>query len=343
MPAHLSLYLDFLRVAAAIVVFFGHYSQGWLGGGLFWQSQAHGHTAVIVFFVISGYVIAYARDLRETSLRSFAIARATRIYSVALPTLLLSALLLHLGNSINPDHYQELARRGSKHTQTTDFQAFLAGLFFIGESWHLHIRILGNTPYWSLAYEVWFYILFACFVFMQGMRRWLAVALAGLIAGPKILLMLPIWLSGVAAWRWRNHFPATLAGPMALGTGLLVLFIAHIDTLPSTLGPGGSWWPMEFHLTDHLLGILIALHLTAVGALCIQRSGGKTLMKKIIHALAGRSFTLYLLHYPLLVFFAAVIPGDNKALPYQLSLLAVTFVTVGLIAQATERQTHRFR
>jgi peptidoglycan/LPS O-acetylase OafA/YrhL len=57
-PAHLSFYLDTLRILAAMVVFLGHFSQGWLGGGWFWQTQAHGHTAVIVFFVLSGYVIA---------------------------------------------------------------------------------------------------------------------------------------------------------------------------------------------------------------------------------------------------------------------------------------------
>ena len=53
----LSLYLDALRFGAAFVVFVSHYVAERYTGGLFWQSMPYGRTAVLVFFVLSGFVI----------------------------------------------------------------------------------------------------------------------------------------------------------------------------------------------------------------------------------------------------------------------------------------------
>ena len=54
-----SLFLDLMRVAAALVVFISHCVQFWYPEGhVFWGPLAH--SSVIVFFVLSGYLIAYA-------------------------------------------------------------------------------------------------------------------------------------------------------------------------------------------------------------------------------------------------------------------------------------------
>ena len=50
-----SLFIDVLRIIAALAVFFSHYASGRLSGGLFWQIMPYGHSAVIVFFVLSGF------------------------------------------------------------------------------------------------------------------------------------------------------------------------------------------------------------------------------------------------------------------------------------------------
>ena len=51
----LSLYLDALRFGAAFVVFVSHYVAERYTGGLFWQGMPYGRTAVLVFFVLSGF------------------------------------------------------------------------------------------------------------------------------------------------------------------------------------------------------------------------------------------------------------------------------------------------
>ena len=88
-----SMYLDGFRFAAAMIVFLGHVGARHVGGGLFWQLTGYGATAVLVFFVLSGFVIAYVSDLKETNGRDYIVARATRLYSVVIPTLLLPRLI----------------------------------------------------------------------------------------------------------------------------------------------------------------------------------------------------------------------------------------------------------
>ncbi|HEV7881850.1 acyltransferase family protein, partial [Bradyrhizobium sp.] len=75
-----SLYLDILRILAALTVLIDHASAvfdiRWFGGS--------GHHAVIVFFVLSGYMIAHAAHQPGVDLRTYAQHRAARILSVAL-------------------------------------------------------------------------------------------------------------------------------------------------------------------------------------------------------------------------------------------------------------------
>jgi peptidoglycan/LPS O-acetylase OafA/YrhL len=73
----LSLYLDALRFGAALTVFVSHYSTGRISGGLFWQFD-RGRTAVLVFFVLSGFVIAWVSERRERTLEEYCLSRVAR-------------------------------------------------------------------------------------------------------------------------------------------------------------------------------------------------------------------------------------------------------------------------
>src|SRR5579871_4979281 len=52
-----SLYLDLVRALAAFTVFMGHASGQFFTAGLLWQTGLYDQTAVMVFFVLSGFVI----------------------------------------------------------------------------------------------------------------------------------------------------------------------------------------------------------------------------------------------------------------------------------------------
>lgn len=76
-----SAFLDLLRIVAALAVFAVHSVQFWAPGR--WAAaDTLAHSAVIVFFVLSGYVIAYSTFARNRDARKFVIARLSRLYSV---------------------------------------------------------------------------------------------------------------------------------------------------------------------------------------------------------------------------------------------------------------------
>lgn len=83
-----SIYLDLIRFTAALVVVLSHAAAFTslkipLISGL-------GTEAVVVFFVLSGYVIAYVSNNKENNYIVFFKARAIRIYSVLIPAILIT-------------------------------------------------------------------------------------------------------------------------------------------------------------------------------------------------------------------------------------------------------------
>ena len=68
MTPALSFYLDLLRFGAALTVFVSHYAAGRISGGLFWQAGDYSRTAVLAFFVLSGFVIAWVTETQGRSI-----------------------------------------------------------------------------------------------------------------------------------------------------------------------------------------------------------------------------------------------------------------------------------
>ena len=87
LPQPFSLYLDLARFIAAFLVVSAHYLQYQVpGADIAGFLPDMGREAVIIFFVMSGFVIAYASQRRNASAREYAAPRIGRIYSVAITT-----------------------------------------------------------------------------------------------------------------------------------------------------------------------------------------------------------------------------------------------------------------
>lgn len=134
-----SLYLDVVRLAAALLVFQSHTNFRLLTASIP-RLSAYGHSAVVVFFVLSGYVIAYVVDTRERDARRYAISRGARIYSVVVPALALALVLDSIGRYINPSTYIGQAPHDSW------FARVMATLTFSNEPWGLSITAF--SPPW---------------------------------------------------------------------------------------------------------------------------------------------------------------------------------------------------
>ena len=66
--------------------------------------SGYGHTAVIVFFVLSGYVIAYVSEVKENNVKAYWASRLSRLYSLAIPAVLLTPMLDVLGSDFVSRH-----------------------------------------------------------------------------------------------------------------------------------------------------------------------------------------------------------------------------------------------
>ena len=345
MSRSLSVYLDLLRFLAALAVFVLHASFERLSGGLpfLWRFAVFGSDAVMLFFVLSGFVIAHVATREAASPRGYAAARLARLWSVCVPALLLTLLVDGIGMRLAPHLYDFTWYEYSHPVART-----VASLAFANELWFWSLHPFSNTPYWSVGYEFWYYVLFGAWLFTRGRGRWLACGLVALVMGPKILLLLPVWLAGVWAYRTRlaQRLSPGAAGLLCAAT--LAAYLAYRDSaLPQDLARfTAQWlgsatsrqlgWSANF-LGDYLVGALVALHFVGARRLLQDDAAVPPRLERGIRALAGYTFALYLFHNPLLQFFGALAHGlglwDYRALPVVLGPLLV----VSLLGARTER------
>lgn len=156
-----SIYLDLIRFTAALVVVLSH-AAGFTSLKIPIISGL-GTEAVVVFFVLSGYVIAYVSNNKENNYIPFFKARAIRIYSVLVPAILITLFLDHIGLKYNPSYY---FLHSNFHNDYSIF-TFIKLLFFFGEGFNQHLVFGSNEPIWSIGFECIYYILFGTLLFCR--------------------------------------------------------------------------------------------------------------------------------------------------------------------------------
>jgi peptidoglycan/LPS O-acetylase OafA/YrhL len=347
----LSGYLDALRFLAAFTVVLGHLRES--GYALTWLPLSFlSHESVVVFFVLSGLIIHATTPREGASFRRYVIARSTRVYSVAVPAILFCTGLAWVLNQTSPELVPSL-----DFYRPASAADMLGSLLFINESWSsvagIGTRLSMNGPYWSLCYEVWYYVLFGLFVFAPKTWRWPCLLLATSIAGPAIVLLLPIWCMG--AWlssRWDSlpRLKPGLAWALFLSTPALAMLVAYSgldmgikDALHAQV-PG--YWRLEYSqrfVTDNLLGVLVVAHLYAYGQLQGPVPRWFEQHRARWAAWAGFSFTLYLFHKPLLAWLTAVAPASLRGPVASLLVAALLTAACWALSWATERQLPRWR
>jgi peptidoglycan/LPS O-acetylase OafA/YrhL len=330
-----SLYLDLLRPVAALVVLLSHLSFPAISGGRLKAFASAGTQAVDVFFVLSGFVIAHVCATRERDARTYLVSRAARLYSVAIPALVLTAVLDGIGMRINPEPY-----RGA-------VQAFSPGLLarclaFLGEQWGAHRFPGSNGAYWSLGFEVWYYAAFASFLYAPRRWRWLAPTAVLAFIGPKVAVMFPAWLLGVATYR----VCAAPRLPRSAGWALLVLPLAALagyETMPhSPLQPFQALSLAKDRIMstvdDYFLAALFAAHL--IGFVTVSDTFAPWLERhaRPIRWVAGATFSIYLAHLPLLYFLSALSPWPKGSLATLALLLTLTPLLCLAFAEISERR-----
>ncbi|WP_310392153.1 acyltransferase [Hymenobacter sp.] len=287
--------LDALRIVAALVVVVFHASSQWTTAypALHAALGKAAHAAVVLFFVISGYVIAATTARNNRGPRQYALARLSRLYSGLVPALVVTALVEWLIGTAD-------AAVAARYVREYSGARYLLSLFFGNEVGPLSAAPPLNSPLWSLSYEFWYYALFGIWTYRRLTRwGWLWLVLAAVVAGPKILLLLPVWLFGVGAH--RRPAPAMSAAHGWLLVGLLLalggMAAAALPALPAAVGTRPLFFSGQF-VTDWVVGALFA---GAIWGLPAGTVSGPRRWAKPLRLVADASFPLYVLHFPLLV------------------------------------------
>lgn len=241
--------LDLLRGLAALLVCAGHLraflmldfgqvKSPTILDRIFYVTTGLGHQAVMVFFVLSGFLVGgsvlTAYQSGRWSWMNYTLRRMSRLWMVLLPALVLTLILDNLGRHWFPLGYagkfQVLYNSGPTLAAPADLRptTFLGNAFFLQT---IEVPRLGtNGPLWSLANEFWYYALFplvcgiwfmrsliARFVFalsVAGLIWWLPAGITwsgiiwllgrGILGGPQRAGSQDLQSSGVAHFRWRS-------------------------------------------------------------------------------------------------------------------------------------------
>ena len=346
-----SIYLDLVRFLAALTVFIVHANKDRFTGGLpvFWRISDYGNDAVMVFFVLSGFVIAYVANEKEKNIHDFFTSRLARLYSVVLPALVLTVILDTYGSQMAYKIYD-----GWWYKTDHPLLRFISNLFFINELWFYSIRPFSNGPFWSIGYEFWYYVIFGLAYYLKKPIKFVIIAIICLLVGPKILLLLPVWLMGVAVFKITSSKIITEKSGWFL---LLLSFPCYLlyriyggqeyilNLTESMLGEelyDNLLWSKYF-LSSYVIGLFISLNFIGFSAISHSFSTLLDNFRKSIRYLASYTFILYLAHYPLLQFFSAL-TFDNTAKNTQpVIVVAGTLFVVWLLGSVTEKQKGNYK
>jgi peptidoglycan/LPS O-acetylase OafA/YrhL len=345
---HTSNLLDLTRAIAAGLVVLFHARIYVLGGTLpsgtllsiVYRVTNCGTQAVFWFFVISGYLVggAILEDI-ETGRFSFGkywINRATRLYVVLLPALLVGWLL----------DETRVASLGLNAHAGLETAASLAPSTFIGNLAFLQTIFVptfgSNYVLWSLANEFWYYLLFPLFLaplYTSVSRFWrFAIFAIGIVIylvlmrqNGSLAWLFVIWCIGVGA-RWL---------PMPLIKSETIAWLVAIAAM------------FVFPLVHPVLGPAATLLVAVTFACAINASHGKMWKWKYgnaVKAFAAFSYSLYLVHLPMQHYlltmtrgnadpFLSLQPADPKAFLVIGGLFVASYAFAYAFAFITERNT----
>lgn len=331
--------LECLRGAAAFYVFLHHYVHvvvtpypAWAWVGKFFK---FGQFAVLLFFVVSGFVIYYSSLAggRELAWRPYFIRRFRRIYPPFVLALLITwvAECIYAGTLADPQPIELLGNLVM--LQDTNVASWFE-------------PYLRNAALWSLSYEWAFYLLF--FVTHVALKdrveqqKWAVAGLSVIgfvsywIAGNQISLFLmyyPIWWAGVEIAR---ELVAT--GDVTLRKQLVPLaniaLMCGLWTIPVYAAMhGGTPLVMWKHPVIELRHFVTALVILVAGIGWHRMKWiGFYRILGVFERVAPISYGLYIVHYPIVHIASKYDGAGGPWLPFVIVLptvLALAWVIEG--------------
>ena len=277
-------------------------------------SSGFAYTAVMVFFVLSGWLVggSFLNKLdANRAIQHYMVDRVSRLWVVLLPTFVVALLAGAVIGAVDP------GRVSFSAVDPYSVTSFVGNMFGLQT---ILVPSLGeNFPLWSLANETWYYVLFPLLVLVFRGRSiaWRVAALLAIgaivqLVTPEIILYFSIWLLGVAFSRVKIEAGPALRWTLLLitaGSAIVIRLKGKNEISPET-------FPQFL-----LFSLLFALFLSSMQF----KSVPSPMLKRLDRTgrfFANFSFTLYVLHVPLILVMVHLMPsllGTSQLSPHILS------------------------
>jgi peptidoglycan/LPS O-acetylase OafA/YrhL len=318
-----------------------------------------GHQWVVVFFVLSGYLVG-GSVLRQVaadqwSWRSYVFKRLTRLYTVLIPALVLGGLIDFAGvylfgtAGIYGGHTGTHEIAGNVTSRLSLWIA--AGNYsFLQE---IYVPVLGtNGPLWSLSYEFWYYLAFPLLSCALWYKRSAARRIMGAlmfavvisVVGRDVALLGLVWLMGVGIhWLPTRRHSTLLSSRLWIGGSLAAGMVTIAACKAVHYHPRDL---RHFVPSDLVLGVVVTLLVYSL----VSHSEGDSLRiyTSLAQYAAKSSYTLYLVHVPALVFLTAWFgqarwQPDAKHWLMAMGILACVFLYAQVVYFCFEQNTDKLR
>lgn len=342
-------FLNLVRWMAALVVVMGHADmylsrfagsspEQSLGFGYF---GVHAHAAVIVFFVLSGYVVAYATERKCShggyGFRDYFLDRWSRIYSVLLAAVGLTLVLDFFGGMLSSAYANP-----ALIPQDGSILRLITNLLCVQGVWGYRIQLGSNPALWSVGYEFIYYLLFGLLYFRARLfrRDWIAVAVVAVVLGLvgwKMTVYFGVWLSGVAAYRFSRS-QVVAVRPISAWLVLAALVGAnHMLVYANYLNISEMFCDLAFAI---VAAVLLSLEVKQVPSFILNGPRSNSYM-------ANFSYSIYAFHTPIIFLLCSLLfEGWFSRLPPLVSgliLLTVSVLAARLLFHCTEARRTAFR
>lgn len=356
-----SVQLDAVRGVAALLVAAGHVRSlfltswtsldaGWHTPALaiFYSLTALGHQAVVVFFVLSGFLVGgaaiRAAQTGRWSTADYVVARTSRLYTVVVPALALTLAADTVTHALPGGaawFTQPIAFfSDTPIAERSDWLTLLGNLVFLQT---ITVPAFGsNMALWSLANEFWYYVAFPPLMLALsslGLTRrlvWAGGALALWLVLPAFLLVgFAVWLlgAGVAVLSARRQ----VGTGWRLATGLLLAVTVGAGLL-NRIPPA---------IADPVLGVAFSAWLLTLAARVDAEAPAGPVVAAV-RGLASFSFSLYAVHLPLAMLLRvwwgrpAAVP-DLAGIGLVLAVLSIVVLCAWMFWFAIEARTPAVR
>lgn len=352
MVSNRNILFDLIRGVSAIIVMFSHlrnimfidYSalqnKDSIITKLFYFFTGLGHQAVMIFFVLSGFFVggAVINKNRVFKFSDYLIARLNRLWVVLIPALIFTLGIDLIVDYISPEvikgQYLTVMNSGPSDSYSSSFKTFLSNIFFLQT---IYSPVYGsNGPLWSLANEFWYYILFPLmFIAFKNKSSYkIFIRILSFILFIILSLMIHdklegylIWLLGVTIFalyqseiKIRNMFISNLLIIASIVIFSIAIVISKKDYFSETF----------LMSNDFFIGICFSLFIFSIKNSRFFEIKNIYLSKFSIW-LSNISFTLYVIHFPLLMLIFSLFYKNNMQVISTYSLIQFFLISLFII------------